>query len=202
MEVDANLVQELPIAENLQGKLQMEFWCLESQRKIIEEVNLRKLERRPIKNTKVQVPILYELIDRSSGRSVGYAGRFDDYPTPLEGQLPVVKLVDGVLWVGNRHLDLHRRPQIARLFAAFCASNNEPISRDELLAKVYKNATDVSNCSARLLESRRAAIVKMVSRARKLITQRFGEAYGQVEWLTYKPEHQGWRFMRRTVKTC
>ena len=199
IETNANVAHELPIAPDLLQPLQIDSWCLQSQQKVIEEVDLRKYERRRIKSN--IVPVLYELIDRSTGRSVGYSGSFCEPPRALKGQLPDVEFADGVMYVGNRHLDLRRRPQIARLFAAFCASGNKPISRDELLAKVYENAGNGTNCSRRLLESRRAAIVKMVGKARRLVRKRFGEAFGHVEWLTYKPEHEGWRLMRQIVKT-
>jgi hypothetical protein len=80
-------------------------------------------------------------------------------------------------------LDLSNYPLSIRLFSAFAEVGSSVIFRDELIKRVY--GIDQNACSERLKRSLRHNLVKLISRARQLISEHFDQHANALRWFVF-----------------
>lgn len=96
---------------------------------------------------------------------------------------------------GDSVLDLARSPAILRLFKAFCDDRQPVIKREALLYLVY-GKEHLLGCSERMLVSKRANCVKMISRARAMAAKSLSRPFADlVEWFPYDYGSKSWHLI-------
>ncbi len=110
--------------------------------------------------------------------------------------LPRISIVDRRLICNGASLDLAGRPLMLRLFQTLLATPDMMITRNQLLAKVYR-FEKLDTRTARWLQSSHSNAVKMISRARIMATTFLGSGGGRgIEWLVFDMEREAWCLYR------
>ncbi len=101
----------------------------------------------------------------------------------------IIQIKNQGLVVENDFINLKNKKQILTLLYAYENFEAYPISRQELLRICYKISGD---CSGRMLYSSITSLVKLISRLRKMLSDRFGEDYPEIDWFYYDNSKKLW----------
>lgn len=100
---------------------------------------------------------------------------------------PRIEVREHDVFFDNRPLGLCRRPLMRRLFELFTASPETAIDRSALLKDLY-DQNDQESYSERYRQSASQNLVKLISRARRSVT----EAAAGWEWFVYDAHTERW----------
>ncbi len=104
-------------------------------------------------------------------------------------------IADRRVHCGDQALDLARCPAMLRLFRTFCEGRQFMVQREALLYFINGHR-EVIGCSDRLLESKRANCIKMISRARILADAQLSGAHAAtIEWFPYDYGARAWHLL-------
>jgi hypothetical protein len=103
-------------------------------------------------------------------------------------ELPKVLMVDSKLYCDDVAIDLSAKPLMLKLFIEICEVPGQMLHRDKLARKVYDLGPDVSR---RRLESCHNNLIKVISRARRVVEGGIGPISG-VSWFVFHHESKVW----------
>jgi hypothetical protein len=114
---------------------------------------------------------------------------------------PHIAVIDGKLFCNTAYIDLSCRPLMLRLVAAFCATDGQKLSREDILKCVYLIGAP-SDYSARYLDAKYRNAVRLMSRARKIAELHLSSGdRDKIEWFIYDQRQQLWCLSRTQQKT-
>ena len=119
-----------------------------------------------------------------------------EYRDP-NSQVPLINFINSQLIVGKSILDLSGRPLMAKVIASFIEDKEHALNKSQLIEKIY--APDQSP-SSRLSESYRANIVKMISRARKILRTLDADHCRDLTWFLYDRKKKNWKLCQNALQ--
>lgn len=108
---------------------------------------------------------------------------------------PTFVIVQNRLICNGTTIDLSRRPIVLHLLRLFLEANMRPLTREELVVGLYGHY-DEAYCSQRYRESLLSNAVKVVSRARIVLTTHLTGIGTDVDWLVYDPVLRVWHLYK------
>lgn len=108
---------------------------------------------------------------------------------------PAFLIVHHRLVCNGASIDLSRRPIVLNLIRMFIDVGFRPLSREEILIGLYGHV-DPGSSTLRFRESMLNNVVKVISRARVILTTNFSGIGADIDWLVYDHCHKVWHLYR------